>query len=270
MGNQRRFLVDGKGREATVETRSDWALNFDGLNTSGLSPRERVSLAEWWTRIAIAKHASIAASARFTLQLLSQGAPPDLMGASQQAMHDQIRHARLAFGIARSYGADDVGPGPLPIDGALDEGETEALAIVRTVVREACVGETIAALEATESGAHADDKTVCEVFRQMAEDETRHAALGWRYLRWALQEGLVTASEVRREFELAGAEALPSRPTLKRGGERSGQLLGYGKLPKALRAELHARAWERVIVTTLATVLGEDGETSCHQAFAPS
>ncbi len=152
MNDRHRFLVDGKGREATVETRSDWALNFDGLNTSGLSPRERVSLAEWWTRIAIAKHASIAASARLTMQLLSQGAPPDLIAASQQAMHDQIRHSRLAFGIARSYGADDVGPGPLPIDGALDQ--VDPLTILRAVVRETCVGETVAALEATESRAH--------------------------------------------------------------------------------------------------------------------
>ena len=255
MNNGSRFLIDGKGREATVETRSDWALNFDGLNTAGLSPRERVSLAEWWTRIAIAEHASIAASARFLMQLLSQGAPPDLVAAAQQAMHDEIRHARLAFGMARSYGADDVGPGPLPIGGALDESDPQS--IVRTVVREGCIGETIAALEATESSSHADDNAVREVFRQIADDETRHAALGWRYLRWAIEERLVTTGQVRREFELAGAEALPSRPTMKRGGERSGQLLGYGKLPKALRAELQARAWERVIVPTLATVLGE-------------
>ena len=254
MNNRYRFLIDGKSCEATVETRSDWALNFDGLNTSGLSPRERVSLAEWWTRLAIAAHASIAASARFSMQLLSQGAPPDLVAASQQSMHDEIRHARLAFGMARAYGADDVGPGPLPLHGAL--AETDPRAVVRTVVRERCVGETIAALEATESSSHADDDAVREVFRQIAEDETRHAALGWRYLRWALEERLVSADDVQREFELAGADALPSRPTLKRGGERSGQLLGYGKLPKALRAELQSRAWERVIVPTLTTLLG--------------
>ena len=38
----------------------------------------------------------------------------------------------------------------------------------------------------------------------------------------------------------------------------------------ALRAELHGRAWERVIVATLATVLGEDGKTPHHQEAAPS
>lgn len=49
------------------------------------------------------EHASVAAFARFTLQLLAMGAPAELVQASVGAAADELDHARLRFGIADRF-----------------------------------------------------------------------------------------------------------------------------------------------------------------------
>lgn len=56
-----------------------------------------------WTTAARAEHASVASFARFTLQLLHLGAPADLVADAQQAGLDEVRHARLCFGVAVAW-----------------------------------------------------------------------------------------------------------------------------------------------------------------------
>jgi hypothetical protein len=86
------------------------------------------------------EHASIAAFARFALQLLAVGAPPDLVHGAQIAMGDEADHARLAFRLASAYAVRAVGPSALDIFGALDGFCIEQL--VATLLREGCIGET--------------------------------------------------------------------------------------------------------------------------------
>ena len=60
----------------------------------------RDAVVKAWTTAARAEHASVASFARFTLQLLHLGAPADLVADAQQAALDEVRHARLCFGVA--------------------------------------------------------------------------------------------------------------------------------------------------------------------------
>lgn len=92
------------------------------------------------------EHASVAAFARFTLELLALGAPASLVDAASSAMADEVRHARSCFGLATYYSGAVVGPGPLPVGGALTD--VELLHTVELAVLEGCIGETSAALEA--------------------------------------------------------------------------------------------------------------------------
>ena len=64
------------------------------------------------------EHASVAAFARFTLHLMSLGAPAALVERSNAALADETLHAKLAFAIASGYAGRAIGPGPLAIDGA--------------------------------------------------------------------------------------------------------------------------------------------------------
>ncbi|MEZ4445099.1 MAG: ferritin-like domain-containing protein [Polyangiaceae bacterium] len=185
----RPFLVHDVSVLAPSATRVDWTTLADDLQPSleGLSSDQRRQLADHYTTIGLMEHASVAAFARFTLQLLAQGAPADLVEQSGQAMSDEIEHARIAFALATAYGAEPVGPAALDTRGALDDLSPEE--ILRMVVLEGCIGETVAAVDAAEVAAEAVDPVVAAVLERIAHDEARHAALAWRYVAWRLSHG---------------------------------------------------------------------------------
>jgi hypothetical protein len=182
----RPFVVAGGTRVAEACAVSGW--NNDGswtLSLAALSASERLSLAEHWTRAGQMEHASIAAFARFALQLLSLGAPPQLLEECTRALADETAHARLCFEIASAYAGRTIGPGPLNVAGSLDV--TSLGDIVDLVILEGCFGETNAALEALEAAGGTEDPVIAAAYARIAEDEQRHAELAFRFVRWALE-----------------------------------------------------------------------------------
>jgi hypothetical protein len=180
----RPFLVEGVGLRAKVVSRGDWRAEANAT-IDDLDVNVRRVLGEHWVEMARMEHASIAAFARFTLQLLSLGAPAELLQASQRALADEVEHARLCFGVAGRYLGADVGPGPLPIDGAL--ADLEVVSVFRATFFEACVEETCSALEVAEAAERATDPTLRAVLSRIAEDEARHGELGWSTTQWLLR-----------------------------------------------------------------------------------
>ncbi len=150
-----------------------------------MAPALRDRVAQHWTEIAQMEHASIAAFARFVLQLLAFGAPQELVADAQRAMADETTHARLAYGLASAYAGRDIGPAPIAIGGCLD-GAAEVRAFVATTFAEGCVGEVMAALEAREALEYAQEPAVRAALETIARDEARHAELAWRTVAWAL------------------------------------------------------------------------------------
>ena len=127
------------------------------MDTPGLAVR--AELATRWTEVALMEHASIAAFARFALEILSLGAPPELLVQTHAAMTDETVHARDAFALASAYAGRAVGPGALDVGAALSS--RTPLDIVRTTILEGCIGETVAAVEAAEAREHATDAPPC-------------------------------------------------------------------------------------------------------------
>jgi hypothetical protein len=154
---------------------------------SALDPQTRALLAESWLRDALEEHASIAAFARFTMNLLSVGAPPELVTLSQRASLDEIHHARACFALAARYGAAARGPSPLSLRGT--SVEMSLVEIATLAAEEGCVGETLGAALAAEQLAYAKDPEVIRALRKIAADEARHAELSWRFVAWAVREG---------------------------------------------------------------------------------
>jgi hypothetical protein len=183
----RPFLVANEARLAPVRERSDWSACDVAPNVAVLSPAARAALAQHWTEMARMEHASIAAFARFALELLALGAPASLVERTHAAMADETAHARAAFALASAYAGRDVGPGPLAIDGAL--GAVSARSVFATLAREGCIGETLAAVEATEAAGIATDEGVRTVLTKIARDETAHAELAWRTAAWLAANG---------------------------------------------------------------------------------
>lgn len=195
----RPFLVDAEARVAPVVRNAQWTEPNDARpRVEHLSEHERAAQAAHWTRLGQLEHASIAAFARFSLQLLSLGAPPELVEGCTRALADETAHAKLCFTLASAYAGRSIGPGRLDVSSSL---EASSLAdIVDLVLLEGCIGETKAALEALELADTATDPVIRAAYARIAADEERHAELAFRFIRWALTRSPAT---VRSRIEAA-------------------------------------------------------------------
>jgi hypothetical protein len=200
------------------------------------------------------EHASIAAFARFSLQLLALGAPASLVEASAQALVDETRHARLCFGLAARYAEGEMAPGPLDVNGALDQ--VDLLDIVRLAIDEGCVGESVAALEAQAAADLATDPSVKRLLAAIAADETRHAELAFRFVAWAAARDARVQSVVRSRLRTLLVEAGTALESAQLKG--SAALLAHGVLDAATRCELRHAALRDVVMPALRALAGNE------------
>ncbi|PRQ04260.1 hypothetical protein ENSA5_09090 [Enhygromyxa salina] len=259
----RPFFIEGEARVAPTLARADWELP---VRVAPVDAHTRRQLAQHWTQVAQFEHASVASFARFGLQLMRLGAPPRLLLDTQRAAADELRHARVAFGLASAYAGAPVGPGLLDIDGSLEAGHAPR-EIVEGLVLEACIGETLAALEAREAAAQASDPAVAAALEQIASDELRHAELGWRALRWILDRG----DAQLRAFAVARLDAVcaaVNAQTLSDGVPLS--LRRHGVLDDTLREEVRRRGVESVIGPCVAALRGHFAPSPASRSAATS
>jgi len=196
------------------------------------------------------EHASIAAFARFALQLMSLGAPPELVERATRAMADETKHAKACFALASAYSPVPVGPGPLAIDQSLEGTSLEQ--IVLNTIREGCVGETVAAIEAREAAEHAQDPALKQLLFVISQDETQHAELAFQFVQWALSLGDASlTAAVREEFaQLATAAARDAANAETNADE----LLSHGIVSQELRRAIRAQAFASVILPCAAAL----------------
>lgn len=242
----RPFLVEASPRTARTEASSAWQDPSLQPLACVLPAGLRARLSAHWQQQAEMEHASVAAFARFVLELLSLGAPPDLVSAATDALGDETAHARLCYALASSYAGQALGPGKLNVVGALDDLTLDG--IVTRAVLEGCVGETLAAIEVSEAASHVVDEGLRAVLSRIAEDEARHAELSWCFLRWALAKGGTTLRQtVQRTFREAESQ-LRERAALHVPSEPwDGPLLAQGVLSPGHRARLASQTFAEVI-----------------------
>ncbi|MFO0618519.1 MAG: hypothetical protein U0414_38355 [Polyangiaceae bacterium] len=140
--------------------------------------------ARHWADMARSEHASIASFARFALELLALGAPASLVARAHRAALDEITHTELAVRLVERFGG-----GRLEL-GALDVGAAGALSssapaeVLRGTVRDGCVAETRAALDAAARASASTDPAERAAFEQIAADESMHASLAFDAVDW--------------------------------------------------------------------------------------
>jgi hypothetical protein len=234
--------------------RRDFAAALAALDAAALPVSARARLAQRWAERARNEHASVASFGRFSIALMALAAPPALVESAHQAAIDEIDHARLCLSLASAYGGEPLGFGPLRVDGAFAEVDSLEAAAVATVI-EGCVGETIAALEMGEAAAQAGPLAVRLALTAIAEDEARHAELGWAFVRWALGTGDARlAVQVRAAFAMAMDRAVTDGAA--RDAEPPPE---HGFLPGADVVRLRRRAVAEVIRPAAAALLGRRG-----------
>ena len=209
----------------------------------------RRALGAHWTAEALTEHASVAAFARLTLQLLALGAPVALIEASQRAALDELAHARFCFAQASQFVEYGVTPGALALDGAFaDESFAE---FVRTNLLEGCIGESLAAMRMNERAQLAADPALSAALRAIGEDETRHAELAFRILSWCTTIDASVTHRVVSDVIAARAIDCPAVPTAANPAwSREGQL------SPDEAAYLDGLVWEKTLLPLLRALAG--------------
>lgn len=142
-------------------------------------------MASEWTRQGLYEHASIGTFAKFTVELMSIGAPLWMIQLANTAGSDEIRHAQISFDIANLYmnGTQCVVPGPFPQHQVNVDGDWDRIATDTAIG--GCIGETVSAFKMMES---TSETVLDEYIRQIAMDEVRHAALAWTSMKWMIDQ----------------------------------------------------------------------------------
>jgi hypothetical protein len=150
-------------------------------------------LADQWRENGKTEHASVAAFARLTLDLMALGAPPTLIAAANQDALDEIRHTELCFSLARALDGQSVSPGPFPQAqrvATLPRSRTLALAklAVDSLV-DGALHEGVSARIIAKLAQRCEVPAIRAALKEIAADEGRHAAHGWAVVEWCLDEG---------------------------------------------------------------------------------
>jgi len=225
-------------------------------------------LGEYWTQRALGEHASVASFSAFTISLMTNQAPSDLVEGALKAGLDEIRHAKTSFEIASILAGKSISPGPLPSSSHAFHHDLTSLAMA--VAREGCVDETISAFVAAAEAVHisevlekgvrdskysnVDRDTLTFIRDELANiamDESNHSALAWQTLQWVCS---VDASACDTVFnDVFNESALENRFV-----HRAHNALGEVSSPGAIRSE-----WNKIFNAALsgaANVGGVDGQ----------
>src|SRR5262249_31111890 len=143
---------------AASDAGASWSAELEP-RTDDLSSEARAALADAWLKDALGEHASIASFARVSLELMAVGAPSDLIAAAHRAAVDETRHARLCFALASAYAGRALAPSAFPFSGSVVV-DGDLASVAARAVAEGCVGETLAAIQASEQLAVATDPAV--------------------------------------------------------------------------------------------------------------
>ena len=161
-------------------------------------------LADQWRENGKTEHASVAAFARLTLDLMALGAPPALIRTVNEDALDEIRHAELCFSLASAMDGKRIGPAPFPQAQRVSTlPRSRRLALTKLAVDSLVDGalhEGVSARIIAKLSQRCAIPAIHAALKEIAADEGRHAAHGWAVTRWCFEEGGDAVA-----FALAGA-----------------------------------------------------------------
>jgi hypothetical protein len=236
----RQLRQDGQIVLPPVSSGGDWAAPDEGL----ILPAEvRSAVAAAWRENGRTEHASVAAFARLSLELVAVGAPPELLIDAAHDAVDEIHHTEATFGLARAIDGQALSPAPFPeatTAGALQGTREQRLAqlaatsLVDGVLHEGVSARVIAAL-----AQRCELPTVTRVLHVLADDEARHAVHAWDVVVFCLREG---GEPVRQALVAAAAAISPEIRSPHPGPALQGAWERYGIPGRALEQEQYDAA----------------------------
>lgn len=271
-----------------TEAGSDWTTAAPTTLSASVPAEERAALAAEWRDNGKKEHASVAAFAQLTLDLLAVGAPPELVAAAQRDALDEVRHAAACFAIARDLDGLTESPAPFPDARTRRFLFTASKSVALTQIAidalaDGVLNEGIAARLLAQLSRKCDVPHLATILREMAADESRHAAHSWDIVAWCVERGgSPVASALRGAVDGMPKEVCSALPAGARDGawERWGvhgvdlEALAFVKVREAARTKLTAllddhaagRLRRASAASTLApsTAAASSGTTAAH------
>ncbi len=270
-GRGRQIRSFGRALLAPVVPGSAWTQDDIALGSCAeLDDSTRQALARQWRENGRTEHASVAAFAELTRELMVLGAPPALLASAQRDALDEIRHTELCFALARALDGKEEGPGPLEAAGRNLSGHlgsrTAALAsLAVSSLIDGVLHEGLSARVLARLARRCQDAEVAAMVKTIAADEGRHAAHGWDVVRWCVAEGGVPVVHALRGAAKIVADQAASAQS---EGAKDGSWERHGIHGDALHDEEYAKAVAdlRRRVANLWTVTAPDVSRHTHQA----
>lgn len=202
-----------------------------------------------WRRRTEAEYTSAAIAGQVTLWLIQLGAPPDLIRNGLAVVEDELAHSELSAEVADRAGGVAGSPVIDPASLVLRGGDDPGAALLSSVVRFFCLGETVAVplFRMLRRGCSAP--IALRALDRVMRDEGRHRQFGWDVLDWALLVGGASVQDAVAAQVPAMLHEIVSAYT------------SHGNEPEA-ELSLNARAWglapPRDYSSTVATALACD------------
>jgi hypothetical protein len=200
-------------------------------------PKRGSALHRHFAEVAYLEAAAVDAFLILAHELAAHDAPSILVDQAKEAARDEARHWKATRPLALRYGAC-----PKPRR-ALRRAPRVLVDIAIENAVEGCVRETYGALVAHHQAITASDPEVKRVMTQIAEDETRHAALGWAVATWANER--LTTSE--RETVARARSKAVAEMTATLGQEVARELVDVAGMPDAASAKRMAASLSRML-----------------------
>ena len=197
---------------------------------------------EWQRRVA-AEYRSAALTAQAVHWMIQVGVSHELVHTGLRVVRDELDHAELSTDAMRSYGGD-TSPA-LAVDALAlpPRAEGPLASLVDTLLRNFCVGETLAVPLFQAMWQGVTDEVARAVVQRVLRDEAVHRQLGWDLLDELIEldPGVVRFATGRVDDHLASAEASyaasPDDAELGPAERAAGLLAG---------SEYHRISWDTV------------------------
>ena len=231
-GRGRQVRRFGRLTFAPLVPQSPWVASPPELEEGGPLP----AVAAAWRQNGLTEHASVAAFARVSMELVALGAPPALIEDAHRDALDELRHTELCFGLAARFDGRTEGPADFPGAALAMARGPRAVRLAHlavTSLTDGAINEGLSARVVAELARAVEHREVARVLAAIAKDEARHAAHGFAVMRWCLEAGGRPVAAAL-EAALAALPEVPGRSLDHLGDD--GRFERYG-LPGRARVE---------------------------------
>jgi len=142
-----------------------------------------------WRRRTQAEYTSAAIAQQVTLWLIQLGAPPDLIRDGLRIVEDELAHSEMSAVVADDAGGVAGSPVIDPATLTVGGGGDPAAALVASILRYFCIGETVAVPLFRMLRSRCSVPVARRALDRILRDEARHRQFGWDVLDWVLLAG---------------------------------------------------------------------------------